>query len=113
MRPLALLLLIACAAEAPPPAAEAPPPASAPPTVVDPDLPPVAPPPGALVTDTTCGAEDYAEGLFGANIAAVTLPAELNHRVIYPDQVVTQDHRPERLNIHVAEDGTVLRLTCG
>ena len=110
MRPLALLLLIACAAEAPPPASE-------PPTVVVPDrppvAPPVAPPPGALVTDTTCGAEDYAEGMFGANIAAVTLPAELNHRIIYPDQAVTQDHRPERLNIHVAEDGTVLRLTCG
>ena len=108
MRLLVLALFAACAAEAPPPAAapDAPRVPPAPPA-------PSGPPPERIVTETPCGAEDYAAGLFGANIAAVTLPADLDHRVIYPDQVVTQDHVPTRLNIHVDEAGTVLRFSCG
>ena len=99
MRALLALLPAACAAEAP----------TAPPAA-----PPAAPPPAAeAAAQTPCGAAGYANGLIGADIAAVTLPAELNHRVIYPDHAVTEDFVPERLNIHVDEDGTVLRLACG
>ena len=56
---------------------------------------------------------DARSGLIGTNIAAVTLPAALDHRIVKPDSAVTLDHRPERLNIHVDEDGVIQRLDCG
>ncbi|CUH23684.1 Peptidase inhibitor I78 family protein [Jannaschia seosinensis] len=59
-----------------------------------------------------CGADGY-RGLVGANIAAVTLPAELNDRVIGPDTMVTMDYDPTRLNIRVDEDGRIVELYCG
>ncbi|RYO96856.1 hypothetical protein DL765_011429 [Monosporascus sp. GIB2] len=34
-------------------------------------------------------------------------------RVIQPRQVVTMDFRPERLNVHVKEDGTVSHVMYG
>ena len=71
-----------------------------------PDL--VAPP----VEGDTCAAASYA-GLVGNSIAAVTLPADLNHRVIGPDTAVTMDFNPERLNINVDAQGTIESLTCG
>ncbi|KAL8941777.1 MAG: hypothetical protein Q9211_001668 [Gyalolechia sp. 1 TL-2023] len=30
-----------------------------------------------------------------------------DHRIVEPGAMLTQDHRPERLNIHLGEDGTV------
>ena len=62
--------------------------------------------------DDSCGAYDY-EGLVGTKLAAVTLPADLGARIIGPDTAVTQDYRPDRLNIHTGEDGTITELTCG
>ncbi|MEM1397167.1 MAG: I78 family peptidase inhibitor [Pseudomonadota bacterium] len=59
-----------------------------------------------------CGADGYAS-LIGTAIAAATLPAELNYRVIGPDTVVTQDFLPERLNIYTDADGVVTELKCG
>ncbi|KAF2770990.1 hypothetical protein EJ03DRAFT_51930 [Teratosphaeria nubilosa] len=44
--------------------------------------------------------------------AKTDLPKE--HRILKEgDDVGTLDHKPERLNIHTAEDGTVLRVTHG
>ena len=117
MRPLLLLpltLLLACAAEAPEAATRAG--TDAPPVATPaPATPPAAPPTTAMPseTETPCGAEDYASGLFGADIATVTLPRDLDHRIVRPGLAVTDDLVPERLNIHVDEDGTVLRLSCG
>jgi hypothetical protein len=34
-------------------------------------------------------------------------------RVIMPGMAVTMDHRPERLSVEVAEDGTIRSLRCG
>ncbi|WP_167766890.1 I78 family peptidase inhibitor [Jannaschia formosa] len=59
-----------------------------------------------------CGAEQY-RSLVGANIAAVSLPASLNDRVIGPDTAVTMDFVPTRLNIEIDEDGEIQRLYCG
>ena len=59
-----------------------------------------------------CGADAHA-GLVGANVAAVTLPADLNARIVGPDTIVTMDHRPERLNIETNADGTIIALRCG
>jgi hypothetical protein len=34
-------------------------------------------------------------------------------RIIYPDTAITQDYRPERLNVDVNIDGDIARLWCG
>ncbi|KAF2706574.1 hypothetical protein K504DRAFT_458968 [Pleomassaria siparia CBS 279.74] len=39
------------------------------------------------------------------------LPQE--HRVIKPDSMSTMDHKPERINIHVDEEGTVKKVVKG
>ena len=39
------------------------------------------------------------------------LPSE--HRVIKEGDMFTQDHKPDRLNIHVGDDGTVNKVTHG
>lgn len=57
----------------------------------------------------TCGASAYAQ-LVGQNIAAVTVPE--GTRTIAPDTAVTQDFRPDRLNIIVDAQGVIQRLEC-
>lgn len=59
----------------------------------------------------TCGASQYAH-LVGTNIAAVTLPADSGIRVVAPDDIVTQDFRPDRINVILDDVGVVLRLEC-
>lgn len=34
-------------------------------------------------------------------------------RIIYPNSAITQDYRPERLNVDVNIDGDIARLWCG
>lgn len=34
-------------------------------------------------------------------------------RIIPPDSAVTQDYRPDRVNVDVDEDGVILRVWCG
>ncbi|SFO93257.1 I78 family peptidase inhibitor [Tranquillimonas alkanivorans] len=60
----------------------------------------------------SCGADGYGS-LVGAQLAAVTMPADLNARIIGPDTMVTQDYQPGRLNIVVDEDGYITRVYCG
>lgn len=43
--------------------------------------------------------------------AKTDLPKE--HRVLKPDSMSTMDFKPERLNIHVDEDGTVKKVNHG
>ncbi|KAH9870647.1 hypothetical protein IAQ61_006125 [Plenodomus lingam] len=43
--------------------------------------------------------------------AKADLPKE--HRVLKPDSMSTMDHKPERLNVHVDEEGTVKKVTHG
>ena len=59
-----------------------------------------------------CGASGY-RSLVGTNIAAVTLPAELNHRVIGPGEMITMEVIEERLNLWVSGSGVIERVTCG
>lgn len=47
----------------------------------------------------------------GQTFAKQDLPKE--HRVLQPGSMSTMDHRPERLNIHVGEDGTVQNVRYG
>jgi hypothetical protein len=59
-----------------------------------------------------CGAGAY-QALAGANIAAVTLPADLQARVLGPDDVVTLEYVADRLTIRTDRDGIILDLSCG
>ncbi|KQI68270.1 Peptidase inhibitor I78 family protein [Loktanella sp. DSM 29012] len=68
--------------------------------------------PAPVPSDDGCGAAGYA-GLLGQNIAAVTLPADLNHRVIGPNQMVTMDYVESRVNFETDIVGTIMRVTCG
>merc|ERR1712087_497612 len=51
--------------------------------------------------------DDHSETTF----AKQDLPKE--HRVLQPDSMFTQDHRPNRLNVHVDESGTVKDVRYG
>jgi hypothetical protein len=64
------------------------------------------------VAQGTCPADGYAT-LVGQPLAAVTLPADLDARIIGPDTVVTMDFDPTRMNIYVDEDGVIQRVACG
>jgi hypothetical protein len=60
----------------------------------------------------TCGAAAH-QALIGTPANAIdlsTLPA--GTRVITPDMMVTQDFRPDRLNITAGTDGNVASLSC-
>lgn len=59
-----------------------------------------------------CGAQGYTSFL-GSNIAAATLPADLNDRVIKTGDPVTTDFDPSRLNIETNDDGLIIGLSCG
>ncbi len=59
----------------------------------------------------TCGAAAY-RAMIGTSIAAASFPATPNIRVIMPDSAVTQDFRPDRLNVIVDADGNIAALEC-
>ena len=59
-----------------------------------------------------CGASGY-RGLIGSPLAAVTLPAGLNARILGPDTAATTDFVPERLNLWVSRSGLIERVYCG
>ena len=59
-----------------------------------------------------CGAEGY-QSLVGSPLAAVTLPASLNSRIIRPGDLVTQDYAEDRINFELDEQGTITRISCG
>lgn len=66
----------------------------------------------ARLDDDPCDAAGY-QAMLGAAIAAVTLPASLDHRVIGPDTIVTQDFVATRLNFYTNKDGVITRIACG
>lgn len=59
----------------------------------------------------TCGASDYA-AMVGSNVAAITLPAGLNHRIIAPDTPVTMDFSAERVNFLTDANGVITSVEC-
>lgn len=59
-----------------------------------------------------CDLTSYAS-LRGLSIAAVTLPADPKIRVIMPDDIVTMDFVPDRVNILVDAQGTIDEISCG
>ncbi len=63
-------------------------------------------------TEETCDLESY-RGFLGASLAAVTFPADPNLRLIMAGDIVTMDFVPDRVNIHVDDNGRIHDLTCG
>lgn len=70
---------------------------------------PPAPPPVLPVTE--CGAETLSD-MIGKPLLALD-PVPENARVIRPFEMITQDFRPERLNIELDENDVILRVRCG
>ena len=103
--------LTACAEQEPPsaPAEEAPAPAP-----VDPrPAPPTGPEaPATQIPADACGAAEHQDWIGRAR--SDLPPPEANWRIYETGQPVTQDLRPDRLNIEIDPDNqTVVRIRCG
>lgn len=59
----------------------------------------------------TCGASGY-RNMIGTNVAAITLPAGLNHRIIAPNTPVTMDFSAERVNFLTDANGLIPAVEC-
>ena len=104
--------LAACSEQAPPaaPVEPAPPPAPAqPPATPSPPDAPAAPAPA-----DDCGAAERQDWIGRSRSELPAPPAGANWRVFETGQPVTQDLRPDRLNIEIDPDSQkVVRLSCG
>lgn len=110
---LAAASLTACAEQTPPsaPADQAPAPAPAEPRPSPPAGPEAPPTP---VPADSCGAAERQDWVGRARSDLPSPPPGANWRIYETGQPVTQDHRPERLNIEIDPDSqTVVRLGCG
>lgn len=62
--------------------------------------------------DDSCGAGAL-QALVGRPAAEVQENLPEGARIIPPGSAVTQDHRPDRLNVDLDENGVISRLWCG
>lgn len=60
-----------------------------------------------------CPASELTELVGGPEDVADTIDYDGPVRVIHPDSVITEDYRPERLNIDVNDAGLIERFWCG
>lgn len=77
-----------------------------------------APPPPPMQASGECQAEaiqDYVGEEYRAALEQILAnqSGAQRVRVIRPDEVYTMDYRPDRLNIHLDEQGTISELRCG
>jgi hypothetical protein len=73
---------------------------------------PLACAPTSRAPEGTCDATEFS-AIEGLDIETVTLPAELEQRVIGPGMAVTMDFRPNRLNVEIDDAGMIRRVYCG
>lgn len=64
-------------------------------------------------TADTCGAEDHQDLVGRAPGMMGMMDIPLDARIIGPNDAVTQDHNPERLNIYYDADNLITRVSCG
>ncbi|MFC3613272.1 I78 family peptidase inhibitor [Lutimaribacter marinistellae] len=60
----------------------------------------------------SCNATALA-GSIGQHVDTIRDRLPAPHRVLGPGTVVTQDFRPDRLNVYVNDEAVIERLTCG
>ena len=60
----------------------------------------------------SCGA-DAVQDMVGQPVAGVRDRLPETVRVISPGMAVTQDYRPERMNVDLDGAGTIVRIWCG
>lgn len=63
-------------------------------------------------SEDTCRKATYAS-LIGRTISDAEMPQKQSYRVIYPDQAVTLEHVPSRVNFRVDPAGVVQGVNCG
>lgn len=70
---------------------------------------------GALVErePNTCRLEDYAELIGQPRSAAEVYAFDRPYRIVLPNDIVTQEYDPRRLNLQLDADGFVRQITCG
>lgn len=73
------------------------------------DMPDNLPP----AAEDTCGAAGFANLIGQPREAAEAAPLPANARIVGPDDAVTMDFSPERLNVLLDTNNLVDRLTCG
>jgi hypothetical protein len=108
-----VVALAACTEQAPPaePAGDAPAPA---PSAQTPTPPPATEEPTTPAPADECGAAERQDWIGRARSSLPAAPAGAVWRVYETGQPVTQDLRPNRLNIEINPDTqTVVRLSCG
>lgn len=69
------------------------------------NLPPAA--------EDNCGAASFANLIGQPREAAEAAPLPVSSRIVGPDDAVTMDFNPERLNVMLDANDIVARLTCG
>jgi len=66
-----------------------------------------------LIDPATCGADQYM-GLVGQDVTALEKVLILGKvRVIRPDDIVTMDFRPDRINFMIGPDERIREVRCG
>ena len=64
-------------------------------------------------TPQVCQVDKFETLLWKPQTALNGLTLPRGTRVIYPNQAVTMDHRPERLNISIGKSERIERVYCG
>lgn len=59
-----------------------------------------------------CGAEDMQELVGQPRSALDSAEIPSGTRVIGPDDAVTADYRPDRMNVEIGRDGTIEKVSC-
>ena len=62
------------------------------------------------VTQSTCNADNWDE--FIGQPETAIYGALANLRVVRPNEAITQDFNPERLNAEINKDGNITRFAC-
>jgi len=108
---LATVVALAACTEPAPPASDIPAPA---PSGTTPTPPSTNEPPAPTSPADECGAAERQDWVGRARSSLPSAPAGAAWRIFETGQPVTQDYRPNRLNIEINPDSqAVVRLSCG
>lgn len=67
---------------------------------------------GAWAAVDSCGAQAL-ESFVGQQLEAVSDALPEGARILPPNSVMTQDHRPDRVNVNLDDKDVITRIWCG